>query len=474
MNRRKLVFSIALGTLLTLGVLVGFSLNGDAALASAVAPEVVEQVDSGEAIRAQGAVSTAHVVVQFSDGDTAVRPITWTGSITRIAALKVAGFAVEHNAETVCSIDGDGCPSGTSCFTCGDNLWGQGEWAGTAWAETYSPPNLLTDGDVIAFRNGTQPDYSDWGLTGFLPGAPTYVAASDALEWMRDQQQEDGSYPGLSIIGGSVRTLIALGSAGYDPDEWGDPSLLEFLTVTSDTATVNYAATGAAEAGKLTVGAAWTDQPVTDFIDINLPMSITAYYSATTGGYGTNSTDTAWAALGLHAAGEDIPSTTIDFLVSLQNVDGGWNWADDPDSPSEVQQTALCVQALLAAGESVTATEVVSALTFIDSAKKSDGGYGYLVGDSSGVNTTAYVLQSLMSAGQIPTGNWCSKVRCGYLSSNQADEGYFSFGGNPSLYATQEAIPALMHRPFGPLAPWTYNCYVNYLPMITKDFSSGS
>lgn len=416
---------------------------------------------------AQGAdTHSAHVVVQFANGDTAVRPITWTGTISRVAALQTAGINVEYSGDSVCSIDGEGCPD-TDCF-CAANLWAQGQWAGAAWDTTAWPPPNLVDGDVIAFRNGTKPDYSDWGLTGLLPAAPTYIAASDALEWMRDQQQSDGSYDeGFGRTGASVRALIALGFAGYDPAQWGTPSLLNFLTVVSKTETVNYAATSASAAGKLTIGAAWTGQTVTDFVGINLPLSITTYYSPTTGAYGNGSGDTAWAMLGLYAADEDIPTQTIDFLKNVQNADSGWAW-NEWGTSSEAQHTATCVQALLAAGEPVTTTEVISALAFIDSAKNSDGGYGYQVGNDSDVNTTAFVIQSLLSAGENPAGNWCATVEGHYLLSEQAADGSFLFYGSPSLYATQEAIPSLMHRPYGPLAPWRYNCYINYLPLVAK------
>lgn len=469
MNRRKLGLSITLGVVLTIGLLVGFSLSHDSAMASTEPQETIGQTSPGEAVHAQDTMSSAHVVVQFSDGDTAVRPITWTGTITRITALEAAGFDVVSAGDAVCSIEGDGCPV-TDCF-CADNWWGQGEWAGTAWDESFPPPGErvppLVDGDVIAFRNGI----FDFGLRGKLPGAPTFVAASDALEWMRDQQQSDGSYAdAFGKIGASTRALIALGSAGYDPDEWGSPSLLNFLTVLSKTATVDYAATSASSAGKLALGAAWTGQTVTDFADINLPISITAYYSPTTGAYGYGSGDTAWAMLGLHAAGEEIPTQTIGFLKRVQNADGGWSfneWSTD----SEVQHTALCVQALLAAGEPVTSTEIADALAFIDSGKNSDGGYGYTVGSDSDVNTTAYVIQSLLSAGQDPIGNWCATIRCRYLFSQQAADG--SFLGYSPLYATQEVIPAVMHRPYGPLASWTYNCYANYLPLVANNVNSG-
>jgi hypothetical protein len=415
-------------------------------------------------ILAQGTDAfSAHVVVQFANGDTAVRPITWTGTISRVAALKAAGFRVRHNGDALCSIECEGCPD-TDCF-CSTNLWSQGQWAGMGWDATAWPPPDVVDGDVIAFRNGTQPDYSDWGLTGFLPAAPTYVAASEALEWMRGQQQSDGSYDdGFSQMGASIRALVALGSAGYDPAHWGSPSLLDFLTVISKTELADYLATWPSAPGKLTVGAAWTGQDVSDFGGINLPISITSYYSPTSGAYGDGSGDTVWAMLGLYAAGEDIPAKAARFLKNMQNADGGWSW-NEWSTRSEVQHTATCLQALLAAGEPLTSTEVTNALAFIKRAKNSDGGYGYQVDNDSDVNTTAFVIQSLLSSGQGSTGNWCARVCCRHLLSEQALDGSFPSYGS-ALYATQDAIPALMHRPYGPLAEWTYNCYGSHLPLV--------
>jgi hypothetical protein len=172
--------------------------------------------------------------------------------------------------------------------------------------------------------------------------------------------------------------------------------------------------------------------------------------------------------LGLYAADESIPAQAVDFMKGVQNADGGWSW-NEWSTSSEVQHTATCVQALLAAGEPVTSSEMSSALAFIESAENSDGGYGYQVGDASDVDTTAFVIQSLLSAGKEPAGNWCTTIRCRYLFSEQAADGRYLFFGAPSLYATQEAIPALMHRSFGPLATWQYNCYVSYMPLVTKE-----
>jgi hypothetical protein len=419
--------------------------------------------DRGEAQAASA--NAAHVVVQFADGATAVRPITWTGAISRVAALKQAGFVVENGGDAVCSINGEGCPA-SDCF-CPVNLWAQGQWTGLAWDGSAFPPPDLVDGDVIVFRMGTRPDGSDWGVAGLLPGAPAYVAASDALEWMRDQQHVDGSYnDGFSTIGASVRTLAVLGSAGYDPAKWGSPNLLDFVAVLSRTETAQYAADSAAGAGKLAVGAAWTGQTITDFAGINLPISITAHYSPATGAYGAGSGDAAWAMLGLYAMDEAIPAQAVAFLKGVQNADGGWAW-NEWGSDSETQHTATCVQALMAAGEELSATEVVSALAFIDSAKNADGGYSYMASGDSDVSSSAYVLQAQLSAGQNPAADWCASARAAFLLSVQKPGG--SYPSYSPLYATQEAIPALMHRPFGPLGEWRNNCLTRYLPVVVSD-----
>jgi hypothetical protein len=430
-----------------------------AATAAALLVAIASQAGPAQAGAADYA---AHVVVQWAGGNTAVRPISWTGTLSRVGALELAGLEVESSGDAVCSIEGEGCPA-TDCF-CPSNLWAQGVWAGMTWDSAAWPPPGVVDGDVIAFRNASQPDYSDWGLAGWLPGAPTYVAASDALEWMRSQQQPDGSYmDSFGKVGASTRALVALGSAGYDPAQWGDPDLLEFLTVVSKAETAAYAATSAAGAGKLALGAAWTGRPVDDFAGINLPISITTYYSPTTGAYGGGSGDTAWAVLGLYAAGEEIPEKTIGFLQSVQNQDGGWAW-NEWGATSETQHTATCVQALLAAGEPLTSTALAKALAFLAGSQNADGGYPYALLGASDVGSTASAIQGFLSAGETPPGNWCAELRSRHLLDVQEADG--SLPSFSPMYATQEAIPALMARPYGPLAPWSYNCYGGYLPLV--------
>ncbi len=433
MNQRKLALSVALGALLTLGLVAGLGLSRTPAQAS---PE---------------AASSAHVVVQFADGNKTVRPITWVYSITRVGALKAAGLSVEHIGDSVCSIEGDGCPA-TDCF-CPANWWAQGQWDGTAWDTTAWPPPELVDGDVVAFRNAPPP--SDWGLAGLLPGAPTFVAVSNALEWMRDQQQPDGSF---GTVNDTVETLMAVSANGLDGATWRhSPSLL--ATVLSSGP--EFANRNAAGAGKLAValtaqGACWP-------ISADSPLD---HYDA---GESTFSPDTlyqGWGILGAATLSESVPISAVVSLKNNQQDDGGWELFRG--FGADTNATALAMQALIAAGEPVTSTSVVSGLAYLEGAQNDDGGFPYSPdspwGTDSDTNSTAYVVQALYAAGEDPlTGTWAAADGdpISYLLSMQLPDGSFEWqeGFGSNQLATQQAIPALLHRSYPMRISALDSCY---------------
>jgi hypothetical protein len=437
MNRRKLVFSIALGTLLTLGVLVGFSLNGDAALASAEAPEVVEQVDSGEGIRAQDTVSTAHVVVVFSGEKATVRSITWTGTISRITALELAGFDVDNSGDAVCNIEGDGCPS-SNCW-CDDNNWWQGVWNTglTQWDSSGWPPADLRDGDVVGFHNG------DAWAPPVLP-APSYVGALDALDWLQDQQQADGSFGNAN---GTSEVLMAVSANGVDASTWRhSPSLLANM-ISNGAGLANKNAAGV---GKLAVALAAQDSCWP--IGAQSPIS---YYNPISGTFDDDTLYQAWGILGTAALSETVPVSAVEALKDAQLPNGGWEWA--VAQGSDTNSTALALQALIAAGEPVTSSSVVSGLNYLEYAQNDDGGFPYNPGSSYGTdsdtNSTAYVVQALVAAGEDPlTGTWAisNSNPISYLLSMQLPDGSFEWqkGYGTDQWATRQAIPALLQQAY--------------------------
>jgi prenyltransferase beta subunit len=173
---------------------------------------------------------------------------------------------------------------------------------------------------------------------------------------------------------------------------------------------------------------------------------------------------------------ETIPSGAVDQLKSTINVDGGWGWVA---GSSDTNGTALALQALVAAGESLSATEVISGLAYLDAAQNSDGGFPYdpasLTTTESDANSTAYVVQALMATSQDPfTGTWLISDThpISYLLSLQLANGSFEWqaGSGTNQLATQQAIPALLGRPY-PLRinPNLETCPARFLPVITKN-----
>ncbi len=395
------------------------------------------------------AEASAHLVVQFADDAAQVRPVSWSGELTRVQALELAGYDVVSDAEgeAICSIQGQGCPA-NDCF-CADNLWAQGQWDGDDWNTDAWPPPAVAEGDVLAFRLGAQPDYSDWGLSGHLLDAPSYVAASEALAWLRTQQGDDGGYDdGFDPIGASVRSLLALGAAGHDPHAWGDPSLSHYLFDSEAERTRAYAQGSAAAAGKLAIAAQWAGLNPMDLAGLDLANEIEASFDPDMGAYGGGSGDTAWAVLGLYAMEQPIPAGVVAFFQDAQLDDGGWSW-NELQSESEIQHTAIVIQSLLAAGAPPDGTVVSRALTLVHDAVNPDGGYPYQPSGDSDLGTTAAVVQALLSVGHKTNNGEALDAAHAYLLSMQQEDG--SLEAWSPLYATQEVIPALMGRTFGPL-----------------------
>ncbi len=88
----------------------------------------------------------------------------------------------------------------------------------------------------------------------------------------------------------------------------------------------------------------------------------------------------------MNNAGLNIPRGVIDTLIGLQQEDGGWEYTTGLGTSPD--NTALAIQALLAAGIPKEEESIVKAINFLHSKQTPDGGWG----DSS---TTAFTLMAL-------------------------------------------------------------------------------
>jgi hypothetical protein len=157
--------------------------------------------------------------------------------------------------------------------------------------------------------------------------------------------------------------------------------------------------------------------------------------------------------LGAIALRQPFPPEAAEGLRDQALGDGGWEWAEGWGA--DTNTTALAIQALMAAGAPITATEIVSGLALLKSAQNDNGGFAYAVVEGvpgeSDANSTAYAVQALVAAHQdVRSGNWQVNGRgpIDYLLSLQGGDGSFAWqaGGGANQLATQQVIPALLGR----------------------------
>lgn len=423
-------------------------------------------------ISAQGP-DEAYVIVQFGDQDLAGRHINFSAPISGLKALELTGLEVITQdfgwGIGVCSIGGVGCPA-DDCFCDPANFWNYSYWDGNAW-QSYgvgADSSVINDGAVEGWRWGA------WGTS--MPPAPPVIAAVKGLEWLRPLQSlTDGGY---GTGGATAETLLAVATNGYKANEWrrqaNSPSLSSYF-LAQGAALAN---SGAASSGKMAVsltgGNGCWPRGASD------PMS---YYHPVTGAYSsTNAYDTgtgphAWGMLGSAALSQTIPLTAVDYLKNLQQADGAWEW--DVGFGTDTNSTALAIQALIAAGELPGSSPIVDALDYLDGAQNDDGGFPYSPtspwGTESDTNSTAYVVQALLAAGESPTDSrWITlsgSTPISFLLSAQLADGSFEWQpGVPGdqQSATRQAVVALLGQPFPLTVTELDACQVRYFPLISK------
>jgi uncharacterized repeat protein (TIGR01451 family) len=286
---------------------------------------------------------------------------------------------------------------------------------------------------------------------------PARNAVQSAATWLRSQQLADGSYSGFGgSTGATLDTVLAAAAINTDPISWTSSSgvsLIDYLR--THTSTMSFAAKNASAAGKLALGVAAANLDPHNFAGLNLVISITNYYSPTSGLYGSGSNwDQAFSILGLAAAGEPIPSAATQALAFNAEANGGWAYSTG--LTADTDSTGLVIQALVAGGQPVTSTPIISALAFLKSHQASDGGFisDPTYGPQSNTNSTAFAIQGIIAAGGDPLSPaWTisGSNPISFMLSLQGPDGslyYTAVVSESRQLATQQGIPGLAGRPF--------------------------
>ncbi len=290
-----------------------------------------------------------------------------------------------------------------------------------------------------------------------------------ALSWLAGRQNADGGFGGASATADAV---LAFGAAGVDAhtvQSAQEHSPVDFLITQVPT----YNADGG-EMGKLVLAAVASGENPRNFGGYNLVVSLTQHISPT-GEFGTSIYFRhALGMLALDAAGESIPPTMTQWLRDQQAPSGGWGWT--AGSNAETDTTAMAVQALIAAGDPLTSTAIVSAVHFLHTAQNDDAGFCYDPispwSTDSNADSTAYAIQALLAAGENLT-DWMQNGRTPLeaLREFQKSDGPFVYQwggwGGPvdNGMSTYHAIPALAGQPFPVVPPTTNGGLVPFSPV---------
>ncbi len=276
-----------------------------------------------------------------------------------------------------------------------------------------------------------------------------------ALTALADAQNTDGSWSdfGSPSVGATADAVLAFASAHFSPPA----SALDYLSTTAAT----YVAYGPDAAGKLLMAVVAAGEDPQSFGGVNLIDEVNGYYSPTVGAFGdpTNVWHQSLAVLGLVAAGEPLSSTAVvsaaETLVDLQQANGGWGY-NATWNLTTVDNTALAMQALVAAGEPGSSTAIVSATAYLKATQDAKAGWG-------NANATAFAIQGLLAAGEdvcAPVWRKARRTPFAALEDYQKPDGPFVYNLEAqaalvdSEFATRQAVPALVGQPL-PLASAT-------------------
>ena len=318
----------------------------------------------------------------------------------------------------------------------------------------------ITIGLVVILGFHASPAEAQPALALAVPTTDHNDAINTALSYLQTKQLPNGGIegwtPGDADDFTTIKTIIAL-AATHHP--------VSFLTSISGATPQSYLAARAitythddaatlfpGRAGMLAVAAAASDGDPRNFGGMNIVHELASTYHPATGAYSTTAsqgwtsgaagtTNQLWAILGLAAAQETVPISATEFLIGLQESDGGWGWGA---GFGDADTTSLVIQALIASGNvDPIHADIQEGLAFLRRSQADSGGWeswGSLSADS-----TAAAIQAIVAAGYTPaTESWAQTTDPHtVLVGLQAADG--SFGGNP--LGTAHAIAGLAEAP---------------------------
>ncbi|WP_455368292.1 DUF4430 domain-containing protein [[Eubacterium] cellulosolvens] len=270
---------------------------------------------------------------------------------------------------------------------------------------------------------------------------------NQALEWLRTQQQTNGSIGGFAT---SSWAVMAITASGEDPNDWTNEGVSIVQYLKNNVGTLS----SPNDYSRFILSMVAAEEDPRNVNGIDLVAALESSYDGTQFGDPSLLFDDFWAVMALTSAGVDKNDEKIQnpvaFIKANQNEgDGGWSWGVNEDSDGD--DTAAAIMALISADESQSSTHITNGLEYMKSKQVSSGGF-----DSWGYGTNAesdsWAIQAIVAAGQDPTdNNWTKEGKNpvdDLLSFQNQDRSFNDSNSEPSSWATSYAIPALLGKPY--------------------------
>jgi prenyltransferase beta subunit len=301
-------------------------------------------------------------------------------------------------------------------------------------------------------------------LASTIPDRQAAVSVENAMSYLHAVQNKDGGFPvkagDSSSQGTTCWVIMALIAAGEDVEskDWAPAGLnpIDYLNNSEMVlqSTTDYArlllALSAADKGPRSK-------------NIKLADKI-ASFQQTDGHFGQPLLDETryinthlWSILALSSAGHEIPQKELarEWLVTRQNNDGGFGWAEGIASDSD--DTAIAIQALILLGEDPqTSPALTKAINYLKSCQKEDGGFtsgNDWMSSGSNASSTAWVVQALAAAGHDLSSGWVKGGNnpSAYLMGLQDKSGFYYWKDDviaTPVSTTAQTIMALTRKPY--------------------------
>ena len=149
-----------------------------------------------------------------------------------------------------------------------------------------------------------------------------------------------------------------------------------------------------------------------------------------------------WTILARRQASMAVPKPLVKVLLGRQAKSGGWGW--DRNVAPDSNDTAAAVQALRAAG--VSGAPIRRALTYLRSVRAANGGFALVRGREPDAQSTAWAIQAFLAAGsRVPERAFT------FLRSLLRPDGSYRYSRQYTttpVWVTAQVLPAMLRKPF--------------------------